>query len=213
MSTSVRAAQSGLDRIEMIMNQKTLKIHPDKSCYRLAGSKTNIQRIREEIAKKPLKYKNFQLNEKVKEKWLGDQFHQAGLDESVKSTIKERIGRIKLAIFETNSIMEDVRIMVVGGVLGAIDIWELALLPSKNWIMISDDDIKLLEDVQELFLRYVFAVPTSVPKPAACWDTALMMMKLRIMKNKLTFVKYLSLLNEDSMGETTVCHHSMKGSL
>ena len=119
MSTSVKAAQSGLDRIEMIMNQKTLKIHPDKSCYILAGSKTNIQRIREEIEKKPLKYKNFQLNEKVKEKWLGDQFHQAGLDASVNSTIKERIGKIKLPIFETNSIIEDVRMMVVGGVLGA----------------------------------------------------------------------------------------------
>ena len=89
------------------------------------------------------------MNEKVKEKWLGDQFHQAGLDASVNSTIKERIGRIKLAIFETNSIMEDVRMMVVGGVLGAIDIWEQALLPSllnnsKNWIMISDEDTKLL---------------------------------------------------------------------
>ena len=165
-----------------------MKIHPDKSCYILAGSKTNILRIREEIEKKPLMYKNFQLKEKVKEKWLGDQFHQAGLDASVNITIKERIGRIKLAIFETNSIMEDVRMMVVGGVLGAIDIWELALLPSllnnsENWIKISDEDIKLLEDVQELFLRNVFAVPTSVPKPAACWDTAMMMVKMRIIKN------------------------------
>ena len=114
MSTSVKAAQSGLDRIEMIMNQKTLKIHPDKSCYILAGSKTNILRIREEIEKKPLKYKNFQLNEKVKEKWLGDQFHQAGLDASVNSTIKERIGRIKLAIFETNSIIDHARELLVG---------------------------------------------------------------------------------------------------
>ena len=206
MSTSVKAAQSGLDRIEMIMNQKTLKIHPDKSCYILAGSKTNILRIREEIEKKPLMYKNFQLNEKVKEKWLGDQFHQAGLDASVNITIKERIGRIKLAIFETNSIMEDVRMMVVGGVLGAIDIWELALLPSllnnsENWIMISDEDIKLLEDVQELFLRNVFAVPMSVPKPAACWDTAMMMVKMRIVKNKLIFVKYLSRLNEESLAK------------
>ena len=65
--------------------------------------------------------------------------------------------------------------------------------------MISDKDIKLVEDVQELFLRNVFAVPKSVPKPAACWDTAMMMVKMRIIKNKLIFVKYLSLLNEESL--------------
>ena len=77
-------------------------------------------KIKEEIKKSPLVYKTETINEKPKEKWLGDLFHKGGLEASVDSTIKDRLGRVKVGIFESNAILEDLRMQVVGGILGTI---------------------------------------------------------------------------------------------
>ena len=60
--------------------------------------------------------------------------------------LRERIGKIKIGIVETNAILEDLRMQMIGGIIGAIDIWELAFIPllfnnSDTWLNISGDNV------------------------------------------------------------------------
>ena len=85
---------------------------------------------------------------------------------------------------------------VIGGIMGTIDIWELAIIPmllnnSDTWISIPDETIEVLENLQNLFLRTMLQVPISCPKAALLWETATIKMKLRIWKKKLNLYKYL----------------------
>ena len=104
------------------------------------------------------------------EKW-----HKGGLSASVEATIKERSGRVKIGIFETVAILEDTRMQVLSGVLGVLEIWEIALVPvilnnCETWTDISEQSIMELENLQLLFFRMVFQVAKSAPKPIFLWD-------------------------------------------
>ena len=89
-----------------------------------------------------------------------------GLAASIAATIKERSGKVKMGIMESIAILEDTRMQILGGVLGIIDIYELALIPTllyscETWNEISIGSIKELENIQYLFLRMVFQLPVS----------------------------------------------------
>ena len=51
-------AQAGLNRVEKAMDLKLLEVHPDKCCYLLIEPKRNMNKIKNEINRHPLKYKN-----------------------------------------------------------------------------------------------------------------------------------------------------------
>ena len=55
LTTSVEGARDGCKRFEMMMKSKALQINPDKSVFLLAGKRSNLKRIREEILKEPYK--------------------------------------------------------------------------------------------------------------------------------------------------------------
>ena len=126
------------------------------------------------------------------------------LTESIKSTIANRKGKIKLSIFEINSFLEDTRMQVIGGIQGTFDIWNLAVIPAllnncETWTDISDDSITELENLQNLFIRVILQVPVSCPKAATCYETGFTLIKFKIMEKKLNFAKYLQLLHPESL--------------
>ena len=51
----------------------------------------------------------------------------AGLEASVEATICNRQGKIKAEMYEMKAIMEDFRLQAVGGMAGAIDVWEMGI--------------------------------------------------------------------------------------
>ena len=57
-------------------------------------------------------------------------FHQDGLAACVLATIKDREPKVKAACYEAAAIVEDWRSQCVGGFRSAIDLFELAILPS-----------------------------------------------------------------------------------
>ena len=115
MTTTHFGAQAGLSKVEAVMRLKSLEVHPDKYFHLLIGNKKNLDLIRNQIEKNPLKYMNKPIKEKKSEKWLGDFFHNGGVSESVTETIKQRKGRAKNAIFEINAIIEDTGMKIIGG--------------------------------------------------------------------------------------------------
>ena len=129
-----------------------------------------------------------------------------GLDASIKATVVSRSGKVKAAIFEIKAIIEDLRMQSIGGLLCAIDIWELAIIPSlmfnsEMWVGISEESILQLESIQNLFLRTLLETPFSTPKPAMKWETGVLSMKTRIMQNKLVFINAIKHLDDDCLAK------------
>ena len=105
---------------------------------------------------------------------------------------------------DLKSVLEDCRINTVGGLCAGIDIWELSIIPyllnnSEVWADIPKGALVLLDDLQNMFYRYLFATPRSTPTPALLWETGGLMMKYRIVKRKLGFFHHLSSLESSSV--------------
>ena len=130
---------------------------------------------------------------KVFDKYLGDMIHKDGLEASVEATISDRLGRIVSATYEIKAVMDDYRMQAVGGMMGALDLWNLAVIPSllnncSTLIGITNKLVDLLESVQEKYIRLMMEVPVSTPKVALRAETGLRSMKHRIWFEKINLV-------------------------
>ena len=112
------------------MESKALEVNISKSIFMLAGRKRNVEKIRQEIEKNPIKYNGTKMKEKLTEKWLGDIIDVKGNKESSLASINERKYRIFNSINETVAIIEDSRLNRLGSMKSAVSIWELAILPA-----------------------------------------------------------------------------------
>ena len=81
----------------------------------------------------------------------------------------------------------------IGGMLGACDIWEKAIVPKLlancgSWVQIDSSTIKLLEETQNLYCCLVYACPGSTPKPALRGQAGLLDMEHRVYLEKVCLV-------------------------
>ena len=106
-------------------------------------------------------------------------------------------------MFEAAAIIDDFKSQCIGGFQVAIDLWELAILPSLlnnagTWTDIDEDTLDRLEELQLFYVRLILRVPVSTPKALLRSETGLLSMSHRIDKEKLMLVQHLKNLNEDS---------------
>ena len=201
---SVNAAIAGHVKLDMLASLSQLSFHEEKSCYILMGSKTQKEKMRKEIEMKPLRCGSFEIKEKETYKWLGFWLHPEGLSASVAKTVEEREKKVKGALFEAVAIVEDYRSVRISGFQTAIDLWELAILPSllhgcEVWTNISEETEKKLEDLQVFYLSLVLQVGPGTPRVGLLAQTGLMSMKYRIWVEKTMMILHLRGLEESSM--------------
>jgi hypothetical protein len=89
--------------------------------------------------------------------------------------------------------MKDFRMQVVGGLQGAFDIWERAIIPSLmansgSWVAINKSALKTLTELQNLFCRLAYSCPGSTPLPALLSEAGLLSMDHRVMSEKVSLV-------------------------
>ena len=203
---SVLAARAGNVKVDSVINSKQLKLNQDKTCFILFGRKKEVERARKEIEGSPIICGNFVTKEKVLDKWLGDIFHQGGLAASVHATIEDRKAKVKGACYEAETIIEDWRSQVVGGFMGALDLFELAILPTllynaETWVGMHEDTLLGLENLQLFFIRLVLRVPVSTPKVALRSETGMLSMKMRIWKKKILFIHHVKTLEDKDLAK------------
>ena len=109
-------------------------------------------------------------------------------------------------ILVTIAVIEDCRANEVGGLLVGIEIWELAILSqllhnSETWTNIENKTLGVLEDIQLMFYRNMFATPRTCPIPALLWEAGGMLMELRIDKKKLLFFHHILNLPDKSLAK------------
>ena len=206
VSTSLKTAQSGNNKMEAVMETKLLDFNHDKSVVIVMGSKKNKKDIEEEMKKQPLTLCGKIMKNTTTEKYLGDVISSEGLAESVTATVLKRKGIAIASILETKAVIEDCRANAVGGLVVGIEIWELAILPqllnnSETWTNIDNKTLGVLEDIQLMFYRNMFATPRTCPIPALLWEAGGMLMELRIDKKKLLFFHHILNLPDKSLAK------------
>ena len=190
LSDDVRKTKAGLAKLDFAMKEKLLNCHKKKSVYMVYGSSKYKKEVDEQLKEDPLMLGDIVLKNVKSQKYLGDILHEDGLAASVAATVRDREGRIKGSIYELRAVCSDFRMQILGGMVGAINVWEAAILPSLlnnsgTWMDISVETIKKLDSLQNLFVLVLLKLPHSTPLPALRGVTGLMGIKWRIWKEKL----------------------------
>ena len=112
--------------------------------------------------------------------------------------------KVKGAMFEAVAIVEDYRAQCLAGFETALQLWELAIIPSLLyscgvWTEIPSKTLQKLEDLQLFFLRLILRVGPGTPKVALLAQTGMMKMKHRIWIEKVMMIVHIRGLNETAL--------------
>lgn len=128
--------------------------------------------------------------------------NELGCKESIDATIKERI-RKQTSKVNDNILLADAPMMGADwSSRAAIKLFEAQVIPAllfncESWIGITKTQINDLQGFQDKFMRKLMHLPASTPKAILHWDSRMEMMKWRIAKRKLLFLKKV-MAKEDS---------------
>ena len=137
------------------MESKRLSLNLQKSSIIVFGDSKLVERIKEEVRKKPLMLSGKKMEEVKTIKYLGDRISNS-LQESIHQTVMKRIGLAKQAVYEIRAIIEDRRAHCIGGINLAFEIFNVSVLTmifynSETWDFIPKKTYKVLDD---LFLHF-----------------------------------------------------------
>ena len=168
-----------------LFEERNLSAHPDKTCYIVLGSKKYKDNIAKQLDTCELSLGGFPVKRKTCDRYLGHMLHSDGNKASVEATIREREGKLKGAIYEVKSIIEDFQMQALGGMLSAWELWEKAMVPSLlsgagTWVGTTMEEYERCDKVQDLFWRVMLEVPESCPRIALRAETRMIGMKQRV---------------------------------
>ena len=131
---------------------------------------------------------------------------ERGLAASVDATVKSREGKTKRGIYELRSVCYDFRAQILGGMTGALALWETCILSSLltncgTWMDIKENTIKKCEALQNLYLQVLLKLPHSTPSLAPRAMCGIWSMRARIWQEKLRLVVALKNLSEETLAK------------
>ena len=170
-----------------------MRCHPTKTVCIAIGNEKYREKAKKEVKKSPVMFGNFQTKFVANEVYLGDVISAQGLEDSVNLTIERRAGKIKGSMYESKSIIEDFRMQAVGGMAGAWDLWETAIIPSLlancgSWVGIGKSIYHTLNELQYTYLRMIYSCPPSTPLLALRTQAGMMDCQNRIAVEKVCLV-------------------------
>ena len=151
---------------------KGLECHPTKMTFITIGTKAFRKEIEEKLKSNPIIFGSFQWSPKFEDMYLGDKISAKGLEaSSVEATIAQRQGKIRCEMYKMKAIIEDFRLQAVGGMAGAIDVWEMGISPkllanSGSWVGAGKPAFRQLNQLQDSYLRMVYTYPPSTIIPS-----------------------------------------------
>ena len=91
----------------------------------------------------------------------------------------------------------------------AIRLFQSQIIPallfnSESWIDLSQAHLSDLQNFQDKFLRKLMRMPPITTKALLHWDRGMEMMKWRIAKKKIVFIRNISMRNNDSICKQTI---------
>ena len=192
----VQEVRNGNQKLAMMVKEMCLEIHKTKSCYIVIGNQEFKEDVENETRNDPIMFGEIELKREKCVTYLGDELHEDGLSASVEATILARRGKVRGAVFGLVALWGDYRAQVVGGVLGAISLYEACIVSSllnnsSTWLGITETQYKMLDAYQYKFLRALLQLPVSAPKACLRAATGVLGMKWRVWQEKLLLVMVL----------------------
>ena len=190
----VNQAQVANIKMSHLFEEKGLEAHPDKTGFIVFGGQKYKKEVDEQLESNPLYLGEFPVRRKQYDKYLGQILHTDGVRASVEATIKDREGKVKGAMFEVKSIVEDFRMLAIGGMMAAWELWEKAMVPSllagaRTWVGATEKEYDKCDKLQEMFWRVMLEVPESCPRIALRAETRMIKIKYRVWQYKLLLLK------------------------
>ena len=206
IAVSPFTAQMGNDKLEALAETKLLDFNMDKSCIIVIGNSKLRKKLEDDFESNPPLLYGQKMKQVAQEKYLGDQINCGGLAASVSATVHKRKGKVLQTIFDIRAVIDDCRSHVTGAITTGLEIWEMAAVPfllnnSDSWTGIADSTITELDNLQNLFYRVLLQVPVGCPIPMLYWDCGGLLMRNRILKNKLLFLHHVATLSPDSVAK------------
>ena len=201
VADGVREAQAG--------QEKMLSFHKSKSIYLVYGSKKYHKEVEEQVNETPMTPGNIHLKKKEQQKYLGDILDERGLEASVMAAVKAREGKTKGGIYELRWVCHDFCLQLLGGMVGAIVLWEECILSSLltncgTWTNISEETIMKLDDLQNLFVQVLLKLPHSTPRLSMRALTGMVGMRwIWIWKQKISLVDAIKKLHNNTLAKET----------
>ena len=103
-----------------------------------------------------------------------------------------------------------------GSSLAAIKLFEAQVVPallfnSESWIGITEAQINDLQGFQDKFVRKLMHLPISTPKAILHWDCGMEMMKWRIAKRKLLFLRKMMFKENSNLCKRAIVNKTLLG--
>ena len=103
-----------------------------------------------------------------------------------------------------------------GSLRAAIRLFEAQVIPAllfncESWIGITAVQINELQGFQDKFIRKLMHLPTSKPKAILYWDSGMEMMKWRIAKRKLQFLKKIMAKEDSNLCKRSILNETILG--
>ena len=157
IAPTVKSAQVGNCKMEIIAETKLLDYNLEKSGFLVVGDKKAKKKIIDELDKSPLMFCDKTMKQESTIKYLGDWLSADGLTDSVKVTVSKRFGLAQRAIADIRTIIDECQNSVVGGLATGLSIWEAAVLPgllynSECWTNISNTVLQQLKNYNYDFI-------------------------------------------------------------
>ena len=190
----------------MVMKLMQVQSNKSKCGYILIGPKHLVEEARRKLKEHPIMIGDWEVQELLKEKWLGDQICN-GLNKSVMATIQSRAGKIRRAAFEILNIVRDYRAQRIGGFATALLLWECCAIPSliyncSTWVGMGRGEEEALSECQDFFLRLILGSGPGAPKHALRADFGTRSMKLRVWREKIMLIHHIRSLEEEALAKT-----------
>ena len=127
--TNLSESSNLTESADLIEFTKLLDFNMIKSCIIIIGRGKARKELEAKFDENTPQLFGQYMKRKLCDKYLGDQISAGGLAASALVTINKRKGKVIQTIFEINTILDDCRSHVTGGILTALDIWEVAVCP------------------------------------------------------------------------------------
>ena len=203
-TSSVEDTIAGNMRLDLVIKEMCLQIHKSKSCYLVVGSNSYKERIQEEIKKEAIMIGKQELKQEKCVTYLGEEIDENGLEASIDATITARQGKVRGSIHALAALWGDYRMQVVGGTLGALDMFESCIISSllnnaAVWVGITVEQEKRLDGYQLEYLRALLHLPVSTPKACLLAATGRTRMKWRVWEQKLLLILAIRQQDDDDV--------------
>ena len=211
LSANREEVQATHNLIYKTLSAKTLVINTSKCKVLICGKTVEAKVLKFNYDNNPITTGPDPTKRAECEKYLGDFLDEMGVRESWQKTILSRSGKLRGAVAETIALVQDFKSTTIGPVSAGVDLWEGLCLPGflyncGSWIHMTKSDFAMLEKFQTNFLRRLLKCPRYTSPSIMRWETGMLTMKMRIMKEKIMLVDHI--LNSESSSLALVIYEA-----